>query len=322
MQFTADHNWARKELHGLHWGISVIQDDRYSIKLKSMGGSCERLQDQNLDLIRGRPIVVFGNVWCHKDPQEAQRFHHPREYTRRNIRWFYFDNPVPHLLYRGPWNPHGYKNFVRLVEGDTMRTPRTPIRPGQSTDRINRQLAELTQGQITDWQDIMGPHRPVMPRSKTVLLCPSGGVVFEKYYNLNKMNWIHEVTQRCRDMGLEVELRDKPGRNQREIGDNRLYQRLIQKDYLCTISNHSMVPIESLWAGVPAVAVGAHAAQGGGHTDTGTLTAPMTTTLEEFYQDKGAVRCPDQSQVRYWVEQLLLDCYHKRDIYSGEWYHT
>ena len=24
----------------------------------------------------------------------------------------------------------------------------------------------------------------------------------------------------------------------------------------------------------------------------------------------------------HWVQQLLLDCYHKRDIYSGEWYRT
>ena len=322
MQFQAHDNWARKELHGLHWGISTIVDDRYCIRLTSMGGSCERLQDQNLDLVAGRPIIVFGNVWCHKDPQEAQRFRHPSEYTQRRIRWFYWDNPVPHLLYRGAWNPHGHKNFMRLVEGDTMRTPRTPIRVGQSIDRINRQLRELTAGVITHWSDIMGPSRPVMPRSKTVLLCPSGGVVFEKYYNLNKMNWIHEVTQRCRAMGLEVELRDKPGRNQREIGDNRLYQRLMQKNYMCTISNHSMVPIESLWAGVPAVAVGAHAAQGGGFNQQGERTAPMSTTLEEFYQDMGAVRCPDHTQVRYWVEQLLLDCYHKRDIYNGEWYRT
>jgi len=36
----------------------------------------------------------------------------------------------------------------------------------------------------------------------------------------------------------------------------------------------------------------------------------------------GAVKCPDQSQVYYWCEQLLLDCYHKQDIYSGEWYRT
>jgi len=322
MQFLANENWARKELHGLHWGISTIVDERYCIRLTSMGGSCERLQDQNLDLVGGRPIIVFGNVWCHKDPQEAQRFRHPREYITRNIRWFYWDNPVPHLLYKGAWNPHGHKNFMRLVEGDTMRTPLTPIRVGQSIDRINRQLTELTAGTITDWQDIMGPSRPVLPRSKTVLLCPSGGVVFEKYYNLHKTNWINQVTQRCRAMGLEVELRDKPGRNQREIGDNRLYQRLLQQNYLCTISNHSMVPIESLWAGVPAVSVGAHAAQGGGFNEQGQMTAPMSTTLEEFYQDGGAVRCPDHTQVAHWVQQLLLDCYHKRDIYSGEWYHT
>jgi hypothetical protein len=318
----ADQNWARKELHGLHWGISTIDDDRYAIQLKHMGGSCERLPNQNLDLVNNRPIIVFGNVWCHKDPQEAQRFHHPREYNKRNIRWFYWDNPVPHLLYKGPWNPRGYKNFIRLVEGDTMRTPRTVTRATQSVERINRQLSELTQGQITHWSDIMGPRRPVLPRSKTVLLCPSGGVVFEKYYNLNKTNWIHEVTQRCKQMGLQVELRDKPGRSAREIGDNRLYQRLTQQDYLCTISNHSMVPIESLWAGVPAVAVGAHAAQGGGHAESGALTAPMTQTLEEFYMSDGAVKCPDQSQVYYWCEQLLLDCYHKQDIYSGEWYRT
>ena len=167
----------------------------------------------------------------------------------------------------------------------------------------------------------MGPRRPVLPRSKRVLLCPSGGVVFEKYYNLNKTNWINQVTQRCRAMGLEVQLRDKPGRSARE-GGNRLYERLTQQNYFCTISNHSMVPIESLWAGVPAVSVGAHAAQGGGMDAHSQMTLPMTQTLEEFYVSNGAVRCPAESQVYYWCEQLLLDCYHKRDIYSGEWYRT
>ena len=322
MALNRDDNWARKELHGLHWGISLICDDRYQIRLKHLGGSCERLQDQNLDLVNNRPIVVFGNVWCHKDPVEARRFKHPSEYAARGIRWFYWDNPLPHLLYKGPWNPHGYKNFVRLVECGTMRTPSTPVRPGQSVERINAQLSEITEGKIKHWRDIVGPRRPVLPRSKRVLLCPSGGIVFEQYYNLNKTNWIMEVTQRCKQMGLEVELRDKPGRNLREIGDNRLYQRLCAQDYLCTISNHSMVPIESLLAGVPAVAVGAHAAQGGGHTESGEIVAPMTTTLEEFYLDKGGVKCPDESQVDMWVERLLLDCYHKRDIYNGEWYRT
>ena len=322
MALNSNENWARKELHGLHWGISVICDDRYSIKLKNLGGSCERLSGQNLDLVNNRPIIVFGNVWCHKDPVEAQLFRHPREYTQRNIRWFYWDNPLPHLLYKGPWNPHGYKNFIRLVEGGTVRTPRTPVRPGQSVARINRQLHELTAGHISSWRQITGPRRPVLPRSKTVLLCPSGGVTMEKYYNINKTHWIRDITQRCTDMGLKVELRDKPGRNYREIGDNRLYQRLLAQDYLCTISNHSMVPIESLLAGVPAVSVGEHAAQGGAHTESGDPVAPMTSTLEEFYRDCGAVKCPDESSVDAWVEKILLDCYHKRDIYSGEWYQS
>lgn len=322
MALNSNENWARKELHGLHWGISVICDDRYSIKLKNLGGSCERLPGQNLDLVNGRPIIVFGNVWCHKDPTEAQLFRHPREYTQRNIRWFYWDNPLPHLLYKGPWNPHGYKNFIRLVEGGTVRTPRTPVRPGQSVARINRQLHELTAGHISSWRQITGPRRPVLPRSKTVLLCPSGGVTMEKYYNINKTHWIRDITQRCTDMGLKVELRDKPGRNYREIGDNRLYQRLLAQDYLCTISNHSMVPIESLLAGVPAVSVGEHAAQGGAHNDQGELTAPMASSWEDFVRTGGAVLCPGECQVDAWVEKILLDCYHKRDIYSGEWYQS
>lgn len=317
-----DQNWAKKELHGLHWGISVILDDRYQIRLTSMGGSCERLQDQNLDLVNGRPIIVFGNVWCHKDPVEAQKFYHPSEYNKRNIRWFYWDNSLPHLLYQGPWNPAGYKNFIRLVEGNTMRTPTTPIRAAQSVERINRQLAELTQGRITHWQDIVGPRRPVLPRSKRVLLCPSGGVTFEKYYGINKTEWIHRVTHQCEQMGFEVELRDKPSRGAREVGDNRLYQRLTQRDYLCTISNHSMVPIESLLVGVPAVATGVHSCLGGAHNAEGELTAPLTSSWEDFVQSGGAVLCPDHSQVTAWAEKILLDCYHKRDVYNGEWYHT
>jgi hypothetical protein len=322
MAMNLTDNWALKQLHELRWGISTICDDRFQLRMLNLGGSCERLQDQNLDLVNNRPIVVFGNVWCHKDPRDAARFHHPRTYAERKIRWFYWDNPLPHLLYKGPWNPSGHKNFIRLVENNTMRTPLTPRRQGQSTDRINHQLAEITNNKVTHWREIVGPRRPVLPRGKTVLLCPSGGVVFEKYYGMNKTNWIREVTEKCRQMGFEVELRDKPGRNERERADNRLYQKLYQRDYLCTISNHSMTAIESLIAGVPAVASGVHSAMGGAHNESGELCLPMAQSLQDFYDSKGALICPDESQVDYWVEQLLLDCYHKRDIYNGSWYRT
>jgi hypothetical protein len=73
---------------------------------------------------------------------------------------------------------------------------------------------------------------------------------------------------------------------------------------------------------VPAVATGVHSCLGGAHNAEGELTAPLTSSWEDFVQSGGAVLCPDHSQVTAWAEKILLDCYHKRDVYNGEWYHT
>jgi len=330
--FDAKSNWGQKHLHGLHWGISVIQDDRYRIQRRDWGGSCERLHNQNLDLVGDKPIVVFGNVWCHKDPEEAQRFHHPREYTARNIRWFYWDNPLPHLLYQGAWNTEGHKNWLRLVEGNTMRTHLTPTRRGQHTQRVRDQLRELTRGTHTDWRDIVGPRRPVLPRGRRVLICPSGGHTMQAYYGWHKPTWIQDRIRECEQLGLEWQLRDKPSRGAREVNHNRLYQQLQSQDYFATISCHSMVAIESLLAGVPAIADGVHSAiwprppeQADGHRGGACelpLISRLTLTTQEWLHWKGAVQCPSDSEVDAWVEQILLDCYHKRDVYNGNWYHT
>ena len=91
---TADHNYGTKDLHGLRWGISVFVNDQKKTALTEMGGSLERLHNQDLSLVQGRDLLVFGNIWVHKDAEEKTKFRHPdlyKEWYLTEIRARYND---------------------------------------------------------------------------------------------------------------------------------------------------------------------------------------------------------------------------------------
>lgn len=304
-----DINYGTKQHHGLYWGINEFVQPGWRIANLDHGGSCQRLHEQDLTQCQN-PVVVMGNVWAHKDFRQARLFRHPDLYELHHVRWFFWDNPqLPHLLYRGPHNPHGYKNWMRICEANTVTTTRTPLRQNQSGNtRINEQLRQITQGEISDWRDIVGHRRhQIEPRGRTVLICPSGTGIFPNYYGINKSNWIQERTEALEKLGYRVVLRDKPTRSQREINDNRLHQVLAREDIAFTVSIHSVVAMETLIAGVPAVVEGRHP---GGE---------LATPWEEFL-NTNAVRQPEREQVDQWVDRLLCDTFHKSEAYSGTWY--
>lgn len=304
-----NENYGTKALHGLHWGISEFVAPGWRVGLVEQGGSCQRLREQDLSQCKN-PVITLGNIWAHKDPKEAGRFRHPSEYEKHSVRWFCWDNPqLPHLLYQGPHNPHGFKNWMRITEGDTVTTSQTPLRANQSgAERINEQLRNITDGKIQKWWQIVGERKnKIEARGKTVLLCPSGAGIFPNYYGINKADWILEKIHQLGKMGYNVVLRDKPSRKGREINDNRLHQVLAREDIAFTVSIHSVVPVETLVAGVPAVVEGRHA---GGD---------CATPWEEFLATN-RVRCPEREQVDQWVDRLLCDTFHKTEAYSGEWY--
>jgi hypothetical protein len=198
---------------------------------------------------------------------------------------------------------------MRITEGATVTTTSTPMRPGQSgAERINEQLRNITDGKIQKWWQIVGERRnKIEPRGKTVLLCPSGAGIFPNYYGINKEDWILDKIHQLGKMGYNVVLRDKPSRKNREINDNRLHQQLAREDIAFTVSIHSVVPVETLVAGVPAVVEGYHA---GGD---------CATPWDEFVANN-KVRCPEREAVDAWVDRLLCDTFHKTEAYNGNWY--
>ena len=304
-----DVNYGSKEQHGLHWGISEFIAPGWRVGLIEQGGSCQRLREQDLSNCNN-PVITLGNIWAHKDPQEAKLFRHPDEYEKHGVRWFCWDNPqLPHLLYRGHHNPQGYKNWMRITEGNTVTTPDTAVREGQSgAERINQQLRDITEGRIQKWWQIVGERKnKIEARGKKVLVCPSGAGVFPNYYDLDKTDWIRERMHQLTNMGYRPVLRDKPGRQAREINNNKLHEVIHNEDIAFTVSIHSVVPVETLVAGIPAVVEGRHA------------SGELGTPWDEFVATN-KLRCPEREEVDTWVDRILMDTFHKTEAYTGVWY--
>lgn len=307
MAISAVENYGTKAQHGLKWGIHRFVGGAHRIRLRELGGDCERLPNQDLSLCDSHTeLIIMGNVWVHKDPRERTLFRHPDQIAATGATAYYWDNPLlPHLLYRGEWNPMGHKNWLRIVKNDTA--PKEGTSTGHGERVINQQLKLITNGRHTVWQSTVGTRRPVSVRSKTALLCPSGAGIFENYYGTTKRAWIEDMTQKFESLGWRVIMRDKPSRSLREVNNGKLYEQLLAEPIGCTVSIHSVGPVESLLAGVPAVVSGRHA---GG---------PCATPLEEFLETK-QLRLPHESDCDAWVSRLLDDTYHKTEAYDGSWH--
>ena len=311
----ADHNYAKKEIHGLHFGVYQIEPGFMRIATQDKGGDMIRLPGQRFENYTGsRGVVQLGNVWAVKTPYQNERdcFINPKQWVDKKIPYWFWDNPgLPHLLYKGPWNPRGYKNWCRIVHNATNWTdPKHYNKHQQKTGgirKLNGQLKMLTDGAIRDWRDIVGGFRPVEQRKGIALVCPSSNEMFKNYYGVNASDWIREKTKALESMGYTVEVRRKPGRPQREQEGGKLYERLHQGDVALTVSCHSAGVVESLIAGVPAVGEGAH------------LGKNLVTPWDEF-RKTGNLRTPKPSDVEGLVEHLAQDIYHKTEIYYGAWY--
>lgn len=292
-------NYGQKHYHGVQFGLSQFRTKNdWQIRTPYYGGNCVELGDDQ----HAERMLMFGNCWI-----KSKTWRHPDTLKGR---WFYFDNPqLPHLLYQGYHNEKGYKNWCRIVEGNTATTTETPVRPSQSgSARINSQLEESSRGSIRSWRQLVGQRRDaLLSRSRTVLLCPPSDGVFRHYYETTTSLWT-EKWRRCLELrGYTVELRPKPARQRREEHNNRLYQILERNDIAFTVSIHSVSAVESILAGVPAVVEGRHPA---GH---------LGTTAERFINEN-TINQPTVAEQDIWVERLLMDTYHKTEAYSGEWY--
>lgn len=222
--------------------------------------------------------------------------------------WWFYDNPeLSHFTYPNPANPTGLKSFIRLTPGALFTTPQSAT-PG-GTAKINDLLSELS-GQPTYWHDIVMPRTVLRSNSRKVLICPSSPNCHKWYYGEKQQDWITAQTATAESLGYTVEVWRKPTREARaQDTKHRLYNRLLEGDVLCTISQHSASALETIVAGVPAVVTGEHG--------TGVLGTP----IEEFRGD-GSLRTPHAHEVEAWLDCVFNNLRHKRGLITNTWHES
>lgn len=305
MKLLADHDYSNKSQHGMRWGLNVFTGPGYRMRLRELGGDLERLPNQDITLLQPTDrVLMMGNAWTHKDPRD-RTWHDPRR-VRELVKEFYFwDNPpLPHILYRGAHNPLGLKNWMRIVPQHWM--PQASDFTGYHRDRINRELAEITEGGIQSWLDLVGDTGDVAPRGGRVMVVLSSSHVYEYYAQTTRTEWFHKVQSECQRQGLTVVQRSKQSRRLRSQ-QGELSRELSQQPWRCTISFSSMAVVESLLAGVPAVDLGGEPA-----------LRDLVTPWQEFTQ--GELRCPSRDTVISHVEAMFDQLWHKHAAYRGEWH--
>ena len=314
MQIRPDRNYGTKDPHGLRWGISVFVGDSRRCALTELGGGLERLPNQDLSLVQGRDLLVFGNIWVHKDPNEQTLFRHPDQLNQLGVTWWYWDNPeLPHLLYRGAWNTQGHKNWLRLVPCNTatqqshLDQPITDTISQCSHEHIDRILHNSTGGEISSWQHCVGEIRDCVPRGRRILIAPSGAGVFQHYYGRDRHTWIAQCAERIRQLGYEPVMRPKPSRRQREhAAAGRLCDLLKREDFAAVLCHHSVIPVEAQLAGVPTITAGS------------CTEMPASITWDQFCL---GVPIPqvDRQLVTEQVNRILMHTHHKWSAIHGGW---
>lgn len=305
--YNADltQNWGVKHLHGLKWGIHINTTPDRRIKSAESGGAYARLLDQNLDNIPKHldHLLIFGNIWANN--QEKTVFHNPGVLRLiHGHRYVFWDNPaLPHLLYKGPWNPEGYKNWCRMCWDWINPTTHTTPANSSGTERINQLLAASSNGEITHWHQITGSYPKDTVLGKRALLVPSSPEWHFYYQGMTVDQWIESKRRVLLQRGFSVEVRQKPSRRDREGRVGKLYQQL---DGVGLVVTEGVSAIESILAGVPAL-VGEWAPAG-----------PLATRWEDFVREN-YIDTPTADRTEQWMERVLQDTFHKSEIYSGKW---
>lgn len=290
--------WATKAKHGLHWGWyeHITSDNRIH---RDNFVPCYNIADTT----GTQMLLKLGNEWASKkgDPFYDRRFQHPNELKHSN--WVFWDNPeVPQFLWVNPANPAGTKDWVRFVKGNLFTNPQQHNTNGAS--RINDLLKEFSRGRVTAWYEIAKIKPFSVTSSKRVLITPVSAPNYVNYYGITQAQWVNQTIESLDRLGYSYDIRFKPGRKERALG-RQLTDQLNTGAYCATISQHSVAAVESIMAGVPSVVTGPHPA--------GNLATPW----EEFAQ--GHLRTPELIEIVNWVEIILGNVRHKRELFEGDW---
>lgn len=294
-------NWGQKHYHNLKWGIHTNITQDYSVN----DTVYQRLENQDLNKIPNdnKHLLIFGNIWANK--HEPPRFHNPAviRLVHRH-RYVFWDNPaLPHLLYKGPWNPDGYKNWCRMCWDWINPTPHTKPANVSGSERINEHLKRASGGAIRDWRELSDGLRDCRG-GRRALLVPSSPEWHHYYLNQSVEQWIKTRTQVLESRGYTVVVRPKPSRQAREGAAGKLYQQL---EGIGLVVSEGVSALEAIMAGVPAL-VGDWAP-----------TGPLATRWDDFLMDE-PIDTPTADRTDEWMERVLQDTFHKSEIYSGEWH--
>ena len=288
--------WATKTIHGLHWGHWQHTNTNPCIHRDNFEPVFDVTQTTGEHV-----CIKFGNEWASKpkDPFYGKQFQHPKNYPHNN--WYFWDNPeVPQFLWRNPANPRGTKDWVRFVKGSLFSVPELHTANGAS--RCNDLLKEFSNGRVTAWHEIAKIKPFDVTSQKRVLICPVSANNYTNYYNTTQAQWVNDITKQLDSLGYAYDIRYKPGRKERALG-KQLTDKLATGTYCATVSQHSVAAVESIMAGVPAVVTGPHPA--------GNLATPW----HEF--ERGHLRTPELIEVVNWIEILLGNVRHKRELLEG-----
>lgn len=295
---------------GWRWGPFVMVDDpkfqgRRPLYTQQKGGCVhypyqgpwKEKHSQHISQVdTTKPIIHKGNHFSH--------FTHPRDYPP-DCEFYFWDNSLLPQLMQPREHYEDCLSWARICYRSTMPgwVPATEAELDQHESRINHRLRLQSQGWITDWRQLIEIRRRATGGRQVLLLLPSENAL-HYYYGWRSAELTAKIHEACRKINLELVVRSKPTRRDRNEG-NTVARQLSGGDYRCVITVNSAAAIESLCLGYPTVCLGAH------------QLAQLSTPWEEFSKNWF---CPPEPQfVEQRCRQLLTQTWHKQELLEGSW---
>jgi hypothetical protein len=233
-----------------------------------------------------------------------EQFTHARDL--KDAEWYYWDNCLlPQLMYPSAANPHGDKDWTRLVYQSTAPAEITATEGelDQHLARVNEHIHRISNGAKSTLWDIV-PVKPVRVRGTRILVCLSAQLTISKWYDESLAELRNRIESWAHPRGYTVEYREKLPRNKRQ-GTSSLTHQLTEQDYRFAVCTHSASALEVLATGTPVVALGAEAA----HT--------LNTTWQQMQNDQ--LTTPTEDDVRSQILRILTTVWHKQELLTGDW---
>ena len=296
-----------KDDSGFRWGPFEIHGEKpWPLRIQQLGGSVYYPYDYHprrtkishgpCDADLSKPIIMKGN---HFDA-----FTHARDLGLAE--WYYWDNClIPQLMYRNAANPHGDKDWTRLVYRSTAPSEitATDSELAQHLSRVNETIRRISSGAKSSLWDILDV-KPVTVRGTRILVCLSAQLTISRWYNENLADLRHKIESWAQARGYTVEYREKLARNQR-TGTRSLTHQLLNEDYRFVVCTHSASALEVLATGTPVVSLGAEAAH--------SLNTPWSKMLND------ELTLATEDDVRGQILRILTTVWHKQELLTGDW---